>query len=99
MFERLHRHKSPSIASGTSQLFSDETFYPAFARDLNRCSFQAYIESPFITNRRVANLLPIFQILISKGIHIVVNTRDPHEHELYMMREGDSLRWASIPKR
>ena len=53
-------------ASGllSSSLFDETTFYTAFIRDLNRCTSEAIIESPFMTGNRVASLLPIFSKMI-----------------------------------
>lgn len=71
-------------ASGllSSSLFDETTFYTAFIRDLNRCTSEAIIESPFMTGNRVASLLPIFSKMISRGISITVNTKPPSEFEV-----------------
>ena len=63
-----------------SALFDNNTFYKAFERDLRRARQSVIIESPFITRRRMEHLLPILTKLRRKGVHIVVNTRDPKEH-------------------
>jgi phosphatidylserine/phosphatidylglycerophosphate/cardiolipin synthase-like enzyme len=65
----------------TSQLYSEQTFYRAFMRDLSLCTGEAIIESPFITSNRVASLLPIFGKMRSRGIRITIITRDPAEHD------------------
>jgi phosphatidylserine/phosphatidylglycerophosphate/cardiolipin synthase-like enzyme len=64
-----------------SRLYDNETFYGTFVKDLQRARSNVYIESPFITLRRMNDLLPIFVRLRQKGVHIVVNTRDPDEHD------------------
>jgi phosphatidylserine/phosphatidylglycerophosphate/cardiolipin synthase-like enzyme len=66
----------------TSQLYDNETFYKDFIRDLNRCKNEVIIESPFITSRRITNLLPTLQQAIRRGVEVVINTRDPIEHDL-----------------
>lgn len=78
------RSNSTFDASGrlTSKLFNEDMFYEAFMRDLNRCTREAIIESPFITSNRVASLLPIFSKMISRGIGITINTKSPDECEM-----------------
>jgi phosphatidylserine/phosphatidylglycerophosphate/cardiolipin synthase-like enzyme len=64
-----------------SSLYDEKTFYEAFLRDLEGCRSEVFIESPYITSKRVKMLIPIFNTLLSKGIKIYVMTRDPKEHE------------------
>jgi phosphatidylserine/phosphatidylglycerophosphate/cardiolipin synthase-like enzyme len=77
----LQRFKSSPSDLLTSQLYNEQTFYQAFVRDLNACTHEAVIESPFITSNRVASLLPIFKKMRSRNVRIFVNTRHPAEHE------------------
>lgn len=65
----------------TSKLYNQDTFYEAFLRDLRRCSHTLVIESPFITTKRMNTLLPLLIKLRRKGVRIVVNTRNPDEHD------------------
>jgi len=62
-----------------SKLFDDKTFYPALIKDLNNCSSELIIESPFITRRRLQCLLPTLQKLKDRKVRIIINTKDPHE--------------------
>ena len=62
-----------------SKLYNENGFYPAFVKDLNRCKNDLLIESPFITSRRLSNLLPVLKTLQAKKVRIVINTRDPIE--------------------
>lgn len=64
-----------------SSLYDEKTFYEVFLRDLEGCRSEVFIESPYITSKRVKTLIPIFNTLLSKGIKIYVMTRDPKEHE------------------
>lgn len=64
-----------------SQLYDQDTFYKAFVHDLKNCTSELIIESPFITTKRVNLLLPIIDNLAKRGVNIVVNTRNPHEHD------------------
>lgn len=62
-----------------STLFNEETFYQAFQKDLNKTTHEVVIESPFITNRRLALLLPLLQKLKDRRVRVIINTRDPKE--------------------
>jgi phosphatidylserine/phosphatidylglycerophosphate/cardiolipin synthase-like enzyme len=62
-----------------SKLYNENSFYPAFVKDLNMCKNELIIESPFITNRRLSSLLPVLKTLQAKKVRIVINTRDPIE--------------------
>lgn len=70
---------APDLTSST--LLNENTFYPALMKDLNNCGSELIIESPFITNRRLNQLLPTLQRLKQRKVRIIINTRDPHEHD------------------
>lgn len=75
-----------------SKLFDNNTFYRAFERDLRRARQSVIIESPFITSRRMEHLLPILTKLRRKGVRVVVNTRNPEEHnEEYMIQAENAV--------
>jgi phosphatidylserine/phosphatidylglycerophosphate/cardiolipin synthase-like enzyme len=80
----------PKVAPGliASKLFNEETFYPAFKKDLAQCRYEVLIESPFLTVRRINSLLPIFKKLRQQDVTIIVNTRDPREHDGYMATDA-----------
>ena len=86
----LHRlmHQSPDLI--TSRLYNDQTFYKTFVSDIALSKKEVIIESPFITTGRVEMLLPTIRKAVSRGVKIVVNTRQPQEHESYMCREAES---------
>src|ERR1039458_8703567 len=72
-----------SYANGqfSSTLRDQNTFYPSFQHDLKNCSSELIIESPFITTRRMNELLPLLRKLTRRGVKIYINTRDPIEHD------------------
>ena len=75
-----------------SKLFDNNSFYKAFELDLRRTKQSVIIESPFITSRRMEHLLPILIKLRRKGVRVVVNTRNPEEHnEEYMIQAEDAV--------
>lgn len=82
MLKQLLR-KSTNIAPDllASKLLNETTFYPALLKDLNNCQSEVIIESPFITSRRIAQLVPILEKLKLHKVRIIINTRDPHEYD------------------
>ena len=91
MFNLLSRkHNMQSLS--TSTLFDNDTFYKAFNTDLYCARQRVYIESPFITTRRVQGLLPILTKLRQRGVQVVINTRCPDEHEgEYVAQASDAI--------
>lgn len=65
----------------SSRLYDNVTFYNAFAKDLRNAKKNVVIVSPFITTKRMRALLPIIRRLRQRGVQIIVNTRDPAEHD------------------
>ncbi|MCL4417486.1 MAG: phospholipase D-like domain-containing protein [Actinobacteria bacterium] len=74
-----------------SQLHTEKTFYLAFIEDLANCKEEVIIESPFITTERVNIFIPIIDKLLSRGIKIVVMTRDPIEHNNTMEEQSEEV--------
>lgn len=65
----------------STSLYDQNTFYKAFERDLSSAQQEVIIESPFITERRMNVLLPIFVKMRRRNVRIIVNTRNPDEHD------------------
>lgn len=65
----------------SSRLYDNTNFYKVFQKDLKHAQFSVIIESPFITTRRIEELMPILRKLRQRGVRITVNTRDPKEHD------------------
>ncbi|MCL4354356.1 phospholipase D-like domain-containing protein [Patescibacteria group bacterium] len=63
-----------------SQLFDEKTFYQTFLRDLENCTNEVVIESPYITSERMRTFDRIFQKLLKRNVKIYIITRDPKEH-------------------
>ncbi len=74
-----------------SSLFNQDTFYKAFVKDLNNARNFVIIESPFITKKRMNQLLPILSKLRVRDVRIVVNTKPLDEHNPLLY--GQAL-WA-----
>ncbi len=68
-------------------LFDQNTFYPALFRDLHQTKREVIIESPFITSRR-NQLMHILAKLRRRGVSVVINTRDPNEHDVDYRRQA-----------
>lgn len=64
-----------------SRLYDQNTFYKAVLRDLHQANAEVIIECPFMTMRRVKSLLPVLQKLTDRGVAVIINTREPSEHE------------------
>ena len=63
-----------------SSLFNQDTFYKAFVKDLKNAQDTVIIESPFITKKRMIQLLPVLRKLRLRDVRIVVNTKPLDEH-------------------
>jgi phosphatidylserine/phosphatidylglycerophosphate/cardiolipin synthase-like enzyme len=85
LFTRKRIDPTPLLSS---RLFDDQTFYASFLHDLQRSRKEVFIESPFITTRRMTQIYPVLHKLARRGVTITVNTRDPQEHEPRMRDEA-----------
>jgi len=65
----------------SSRLYNNETFYVAFTSDLRNAKRSVIIESPFITAKRMNGMTLILRGLRRAGVSIIVNTRNPDEHD------------------
>ena len=74
----LTRFYNPPTELLSSKLFDETTFYKAFVKDINACSEEIIIESPFITTRRMDMLMPALQEALIKQVQITVLTRNPN---------------------
>jgi phosphatidylserine/phosphatidylglycerophosphate/cardiolipin synthase-like enzyme len=63
-----------------SSLFDETTFYDKFITDLNNCTKEVIIESPYITTGRMNMFMPIFKNLLERKVKIYIMTREPKEH-------------------
>lgn len=84
-----HRFKQQSPNLLSSRLYNERTFYRAFADDLACCKSEALLESPFLTTRRVREVLPTLRKLVVRGVRVTINTRHPQEHEGYLQEEAE----------
>ncbi len=94
----LQRRKAASPDLLASSLYDESTFYPTFLKDLNKCHSELIIECPFITHRRLNQLLPTLQKLKARKVRIVVNTRDPQEHDEGYHRDEARRALASLQR-
>ena len=68
-------------STGGVKMYDEQSFYRAFEKDLYLARQRVIIESPFITLRRIDELLPVFTKLRRKGVAVTINTRNPIEHD------------------
>jgi phosphatidylserine/phosphatidylglycerophosphate/cardiolipin synthase-like enzyme len=85
----LQRRKVAPDGLLTSTLFNERGFYRAFVNDLERCTNEVIIESPFLTSRRTTAHLSLLQKLTRRGVRVVINTRHPYEHEGRLQLEAE----------
>ncbi|MDO8618608.1 MAG: phospholipase D-like domain-containing protein [Candidatus Daviesbacteria bacterium] len=80
-----------------SQLHDEKTFYQKFLTDLESCTDEVIIESPYITTARMRTFDRLFHKLLKKGVKIYIITRDPKEHEVDMeVQSEDAITWCEI---
>jgi phosphatidylserine/phosphatidylglycerophosphate/cardiolipin synthase-like enzyme len=70
----------------SSQLYNEQSFYPAFITDVRRATESIIIESPFISYRRLNCMYPILEKAVRRGVSVTINTRDPQFHEGIMQQ-------------
>jgi hypothetical protein len=83
MLFNLVRNRSQTFGT-QSQLYDQDTFYPAFEKSLLWAQSEVIIESPFMTMRRLDTLLPILQKLSRREVKIVINTKPPKEQDDFL---------------
>lgn len=88
MFGLIQKFRNVSPDLLASKIYDEQTFYPLFLQDLNKCRKLCVIESPFITHKRMNALYPSFRRLTKRGVRVVINTRDPRGHDPRMCAEA-----------
>lgn len=80
-----------------SQLHDEKTFYQTFLRDLEGCTKEIIIESPYITTKRMRTFDRLFHKLLKRGVKIYIITRNPKEHEVGMeVQSEDAITWCEM---
>jgi phosphatidylserine/phosphatidylglycerophosphate/cardiolipin synthase-like enzyme len=74
----------------SSQLYNEQSFYPAFIADARRATRSIIIESPFIAYKRLAYLYPALDKSVRQGVKVTINTRDPLFHEGVMKQQAQN---------
>lgn len=82
----------------SSRLYDQDTFWRSFIKDVSCAQKQVIIESPFITTKRSSELLPIFIKLRKRGVQIIVNTRNPLDHDaIYQAQAEEAIfQWQEL---
>lgn len=70
-------------------LVDERDFYPLFLKDVLGATKEVIIQSAFITTSRLNTLLPVFQLLLRRGVRIFVMTRVPWEHNGVMRAQSE----------
>jgi hypothetical protein len=82
--EKIYNIESVDDEIEASSLFDETDFYQKFFEDLFNAKKEVIIDSPYITSKRVDYCMPIFNLLVSKGVNIFILTRQPKEHSKSM---------------
>ena len=77
----IHRTLNLNTDIVRSSLYNETTFYKSFIADLNNCKRTVLIESPYLTTKRAAALLPVLARIVKRGVVVTVSTRHPNEHD------------------
>lgn len=88
---RLFRERTSTDGLASSMLYDQSTFYAKLIKDLRRAQSEIIIESPFITQSRVRQLMSAILAARRKGVRIVINTRPPHEHNQEYGRQAEQV--------
>lgn len=78
-----------SVAATSSTLFNQESFDTRFLQDIHSCHSSLVIESPFIRLNRVHKLMPLLIRLRRRNVKIIINTREPSEHDFEYARQAE----------
>ena len=97
MFSLLRRNSIPTDLLA-SQLLDEKTFYPSFINDMSGALHEVIIESPFITSRRLSQLMPTLQKLKDRKVRVVINTRDPLENDDEQQRKRAHTAIANLQR-
>jgi hypothetical protein len=79
----------PAVPFPTSDLYDEKTFYIKFLKDLEVCTDEIIIESPFITTTRMKTFYPVFGRLIERRVKIYIFTRPPEEHDEFYHKQAE----------
>lgn len=81
----------------SSRLYNERNFYRSFKKDLRNAKHQVIIESPFMSEVRTKELLPIFKKLRKKGVKVSIYTRNPYQHD-YLLRQQGFIAFKALKK-
>jgi len=68
-------------AESTDIIFDKNSFLPVYSNDIVNASREILIVSPFVTKRRVAQMLQYLGVAISKYVKVIVITRPAEDHK------------------
>lgn len=74
------RHSGASVLNfpeDASGAFNDQTFYPAFQRDITHAKESIVVFSPFMAEQGVGRWADYFRTAIARGVRVHVHTRPP----------------------
>ena len=69
------------VNSPTEIIFDKSSFYPVYINDIKTASNQVIIVSPFLTQKRINQIMPDFQCIMEKQVNIIIVTRPVEDFE------------------
>lgn len=69
------------VNSPTEIIFDKNSFYPVYINDIKTASNQVIIVSPFLTQRRINQIMPDFQSIMKKQVKLFIVTRPVEDFE------------------
>jgi hypothetical protein len=61
--------------SSVNIIFNKQSFFPIYLNDIQSACKQVLIISPFVTKKRVEQMIPYFKLLIGKQVKVLIVTR------------------------
>lgn len=68
-------------------LYTEQTFYGAFSKDIKRATSRVVLESPYITTRRAHEFVTLLR-KARNGLKVKVYTRNPFHHNGVLINEA-----------
>ncbi|MDR4508048.1 MAG: DEAD/DEAH box helicase family protein [Candidatus Brocadiaceae bacterium] len=77
-----YKTKGENVAADSSDIiFDKDSFFPIYSNDLVSASREVLIVSPFITNKRVTQMLQYFTRMVKKQVKVTIVTRPSEDYK------------------
>jgi phosphatidylserine/phosphatidylglycerophosphate/cardiolipin synthase-like enzyme len=87
-----YKAKVENIAdSPTDIIFDEQSFFPVYLRDMENASKHVMIVSPFVTKKRVTQMMGYFENILKKQVKITIVTRPVNDFKENKKRTMESI--------